>query len=201
MAVRRKRRGLIAAIILSLFLVLSAAGSFFGLGFWLSPQSDLSKSDAIVAISGGETDLRTTEAVKLYREGWAPTLIFAGAAQDPNSPSNASAMQRQAIALGVPPRAILLDEVSSNTEQNAVGVAKIVRDRQMSRIILVTSPYHQRRASIAFRRALPPETHILNHSTTDHAWRRTKWWANSYSYNLTISELQKTLYLLFISRS
>jgi uncharacterized SAM-binding protein YcdF (DUF218 family) len=61
---------------------------------------------------------------------------------------------------------------------------------------LVTSPYHQRRASILFNRAVGPTVKVLNHSSIDPTWRRSDWWATPYSRALTISELQKTLYEL-----
>jgi uncharacterized SAM-binding protein YcdF (DUF218 family) len=175
--------------------------AFFGLGFYLSPQSQLVKSDAVVAISGGETDSRALEAIKLYKKGLASTIIFSGAALDPNGPSNARAMRRLAIAQNVPESAIMLDENSANTEQNAEGVGRIIKQNNFHRIILVTSPYHQRRASLAFRATLPSSVGILNHSTTDENWRRSEWWANKYSRELTLSELQKVAYVLLIDRN
>jgi uncharacterized SAM-binding protein YcdF (DUF218 family) len=179
-------------------IVLAAAGAavFFGVGFYLSPQSSLSKTDAIVAISGGETDARTTAAVDLYKAGWAPMLIFSGAAADPNGPSNAQAMATLAVSDGIPPDAILLDQTSLDTSQNATNVAAIVRSENFHSIILVTSPYHQRRAEIAFHRALGSSFTILNHSSYDQSWRRSDWWATPYSRNLTYSELQKVAYEL-----
>ncbi len=186
----------IFGILAGLFAI-SALVVFFGLGFYLSPQSNLVKSDVIVAISGGETKSRTLEAVRLYKDGWAPKLIFSGAALDPNSVSNAKAMQIIAEQEGVSSADISIEENSANTFQNAQGVAKIVNDREWKRIILVTSPYHQRRASIVFGRAMGPNVAILNHSTTDQTWRRSHWWATPFSQQLTISELQKTLFILW----
>lgn len=183
--------GLIAAVLVALF---------FGVGFYLSPQSPLSRSDAIVAISGGETDSRTLEAVRLYKEGWAPTVIFSGAALDPHGPSNAKAMQMLAVAEGVPAAAILLDEASTSTTQNAQAVATLARTHSLHKIILVTSPYHQRRAYVTFQRALAGGVTILNHSTTDQNWRRAQWWASDYSRNLTLTELQKTLYVIITNQ-
>lgn len=193
-------RYVIAAVVVVILLAI-VAGVFFGLGFYLSPQSPLQKSDAIVAISGGETGERALEAIRLYQEGWASHIIFSGAALDPNSPSNAKAMEAIALSQGIPASAIALDERSTNTSQNAAGVAQIVKDNNYQRIILVTSPYHQRRASITFRAALGPNVAILNHSTTDQNWRRSQWWANQASRDLTFSELQKTLYVLLTSHS
>ena len=171
-----------------------AAGAFFGVGFYLSPQSPLQKSDAIVAISGGDTDARTEEALKLYKDGWAPKIIFSGAALDPTSPSNAKVMAASAETKGVPKDAIILEEAAANTQENASDVAKIVQQNKFKQIILVTSPYHQRRASIVFRRALGDGITVLNHSSYDKNWRRSYWWGNSSSRSITLSELQKSIF-------
>jgi uncharacterized SAM-binding protein YcdF (DUF218 family) len=174
---------------------------FFGIGYYLSPQSTLSKADAIVAISGGETDARTQEAVNLYKDHWAPNIIFSGAAADTSGPSNAKAMATAAEAAGVPSSAILLDETSANTEQNASNVATIVNQSGFHSIILVTSPYHQRRAYLAFQHALGTGFTIINHSSYDQNWRRSHWWATQYSRDLTFAELQKVAYELTSGRS
>lgn len=173
---------------------------FFSLGFYLSPQSKLSKVDVIVAVSGGDTAARTAEAVQLYRDGYAPKIIFSGAALDPNSVSNAKAMAIIAQKQGVPAEAIELDEAAMDTRQNASDVANIVKHDDYKSIILVTSPYHQRRVYTVFRQALGKDLTILNHSSADKLWRRSHWWATDYSRNLTISEVQKTVFELVTGR-
>lgn len=190
------KRFLVVVLVFTVLVSVVLVVAFFGLGFYLSPQGTVAKADVIVAISGGETKARTKEAVKLYTDGWSDHIIFSGAALDPNSPSNAETMARTAIDLGVPASAITLDETAANTRQNAAGVAKVVRDQGYRSIILVTSPYHQRRADITFRRALGSGVGIINHSSYDQNWRRLHWWATSYSRNLTISEIQKVAYEL-----
>lgn len=186
------------AVTLVMFAILGglAVGIFFGIGYYLSPQDALAQTDAIVAISGGETEARTAEAIKLYQDGWAKHLIFSGAALDPNSPSNAKIMAEAAQKAGVPAADISIDETSANTRQNAANVGKMLADANMKSIILVTSPYHQRRANIAFRRVLGPNFTIINHSSFDDQWRRSHWWATPTSRALTFAELQKVLYEL-----
>lgn len=191
-----KRLLVIFAIFFSI-LIVGVGGAFLGVGFWLSPQDNLQKSQAIVAISGGDTAARTQEAVRLYKAGWAPKIIFSGAALDPNSPSNARAMQTIAVSEGVPRVDILLDETSENTQQNAADVAFIVRSQNFNKVILVTSPYHQRRAYLTFSAALGKQVTIINHSTTDQEWRRAHWWATPNSRALTSTELKKTLYVIW----
>jgi uncharacterized SAM-binding protein YcdF (DUF218 family) len=190
------KRFLVVVTIIFSVLGALAIGIFFGTGYYLSPQDQLTKVDAIVAISGGETDARTAEAIKLYKDGLAGHIIFSGAALDPDSPSNAQAMATTAIKDGVPPSAIYLDELAKDTRGNASGVGEIIHAKKLSSIILVTSPYQQRRADIAFRHVLGKDFVILNHSSFDAQWRRSHWWATAESRALTFAELQKVAYEL-----
>jgi hypothetical protein len=48
----------------------------------VSTNSPCQAVDAIVAISGGDTNARTDEAIRMYKNGWSDTLIFSGAALD-----------------------------------------------------------------------------------------------------------------------
>ncbi len=171
-------------------------GGLLLLGYYLSPQDAVKHADFIVAVSGGETDARTAEAVKLYQHGYASKLLFSGAALDQNGPSNAAAMRAEALGLGVPSGDIMVEETSKNTAQNAIQSASILSGANVHTIILVTSPYHQRRAYIEFRRALGSGVAIINHSSPDQSWRRSHWWATRYSTQLTFSEIQKILYVL-----
>ncbi len=171
-------------------------GLIVGIGFYLSPQDSLKQADMIVAVSGGETEQRTMEAVRLYKKGMAGTILFSGAAEDKSGPSNAAAMKAIAVSEGVPARNILVEEESANTEQNALFSSKIIKNQQAKSIILVTSPYHQRRANLNFKDALGPGVEIINHSATDSSWRKNSWWTQDYTVQLTLSELQKNLYVV-----
>ena len=190
------KRVVIGLVMLAGLAVSLAVGFFFGIGYYLSPQDDLTNVDAIVAISGGDTSARTAEAVALYKAGWSRHLIFSGAALDTSGPSNAAAMAATAEAAGVPAAAIELDEGATNTRGNAAGVADIAGRDQYKSIILVTSPYHQRRAFLVFRRAFDPSIAIINHSSVDRGWRRSHWWATAESRATTMSELQKVMFEL-----
>lgn len=99
-------------------VVVLAGAAWVGIGYFLSPQADPQKADAIVVVSGGQTTTRAEKGIELYKEGWAPKLIFSGAALD-DGPSNAYAMRDEALLAGVPPRDIYIDEKSQNTYQNA----------------------------------------------------------------------------------
>lgn len=177
-------------------------GLVIGSGFYLSPQDSLVKADAIVVVSGGETDLRVEEGVKLYFEDWAPLIIMSGAARDEGI-SNAFTMKELAVARGVPAEKVLIEEEAETTVENAQYVREIIFTNKIESFILVTSPYHQRRAYISFSAFLDGNIGIINHSAEDSAWRKNGWWQESWSRYLTFSELQKIVYLpvfLHISR-
>lgn len=178
----------------ALIVIAVSLAAIVGSGFCLSPQDDLQESNAIVVISGGETDQRIEEGVKLYQEGWSDLLIVSGAARDEGI-SNALAMKQIAIQLGVPPQDIVLEEHAQDTTDNARYVQEIINELDLKSIILVTSPYHQRRAYLTFHYFLGRDIKIVNHSARDSAWRKNGWWADPWATRLTLSELQKLLYL------
>lgn len=162
----------------------------------LARNNDCAGADVIVAISGGDTDARAREAVMMYQQGWAPKIIFSGAAQDKQGASNAAAMKSLATASRVPSGDILLDEESVNTADNASQVRAIVQQYGFKRIILVTSPYHQRRASIEFNKRLGDIATIINHpATSDRFWSDKTWWATPWGLWLGVSELIKVIFV------
>ena len=188
-------RALIALLITAAVLAVAVTTIILGIGFFLSPQSQPSDADLIIEISGGETKQRTAEAVRLYDQGFAKTILFSGAAADTSGPSNAAAMKADAVAHGVPADAIMIEEESATTTENALRTAPILKSMHAKTIILVTSPYHQRRANLNFRKILGSDITILNHSATDSAWRKSTWWQHPGTFGLTMDELQKTAYV------
>lgn len=167
---------------------------FFGLGFFLSPQSNPTKADAIVVVSGGQTTTRAQKGIELYKQQLADNMIFSGAALD-DGPSNAEAMREQAIEAGVPVRVIQVDADSQNTFQNATNTKKLLEEINAKNIILVTSPYHQRRTSDTFSNVLGKDYTIQNISSYDNRWSKSQWWNTDFGRNISISELQKLLYI------
>lgn len=183
--------GLIGFPVLLVAIVISG---IISTGFFLSPQNALEKSDVIIAISGGETQQRVAEAVQLFRDGWAPLMIMSGAARD-DGPSNALTMKNIAVMAGVPKDKILIEESATTTALNATFVRNIITDKKFTKVILITSPYHQRRANLAFAKALSGlPVKIINHSSTDSIWRKKGWWWDEWARELTWSEVQKTIY-------
>lgn len=187
------------AFAVSIFII---ALTTIAIGAYLSPN-DLSDCadkpsggkmcgtvDAIVAVSGGDTTARTAEAIKLYQNGWAPKLILSGAAQDKSGPSNAAAMGRQAEAAGVPSDAIILEDQSETTQQNAEKTQTIFEENDINSVILVTSAYHERRASLEFA-ARSQHVLVRRHPVAADGQWSGWWWLTPQGWYLALSELVK----------
>lgn len=166
-------------------------GGLVLIGHVLDVEDPLAKADVIVALSGDEGP-RTATAVDLWKRGYAPTIIFAGSALDPASISSAEIMKRQAVAAGVPAAAILVEPSSDTTQQNAEQVIRLMSAKGLRTAILVTSPYHQRRAAILFARAAAqPGLIVRNYPARDPQWDPNTWWLAEPSRTLTVVELAK----------
>jgi uncharacterized SAM-binding protein YcdF (DUF218 family) len=195
--VRKFLAGVLVGVLLSVGTGLSA---FLLLGSWLAVEDPLAKADAIVAISG-DTGARADTAITIWKAGWAPLIVFAGAAVDPESVSSAEIMRREALRQGVPENATLIEPASTTTEENASEVAKLMVERKLHSAILVTSPYHQRRAAIEFSRAFEPNKLVLrNYPARDPDWNAFLWWRREPLRSRTLLELVK-LGSVFLSQT
>jgi uncharacterized SAM-binding protein YcdF (DUF218 family) len=189
---------IIIPVILSAFIV--------GTSFYLQPNDFIGcndtpldgtekceKVDALVVVSGGDTNARTDEGIELLKKGWADVIIFSGAAQDKTGQSNAAAMRQRALLAGVPETSIYVDEYSETTHQNAVNTQSIFEARGFESIILVTSGYHQRRAFLEFEKRAD-SVKILNHPlSSDKDWSFGWWWLTPRGWWLAGSEIAKII--------
>lgn len=150
-------------------------------------------ADAIVAISGGDTLARASEAIELYKRGWAPLLIFSGAAQDKSGPSNAEVMRRVAVESGVPARAIVVESEGETTKQNAEKSRSIFEERRIRSVIVVTSAYHQRRAGLEFDKRSGSEVQVRNHPVAHDKQWSIWWWTTPTGWYLAATEFFKVM--------
>lgn len=182
---------LLVAIIVGLSLYLQP-NNFMACNKQPVAETDCAAADAIVVVSGGDTKARTAAGIELYQRGWADYLVLSGAALDRSGPSNAAAMKLQAAQAGIPVEAILIDEEAMNTQQNAANTQSIFKERQFKDVILVTSGYHQRRASLEFNKRAD-DTIIRNYPVvTDKDWG-WYWWLTPRGWWLAGGEMVKII--------
>lgn len=103
-------------------------------------------------VPGDSLRARTLQAVALYRRGLAPTILCTGGVGE-HPPAEAEAAATLARQAGVPDAALLLEDRSTSTRENALFAAAIGRERGWRQVIVVSDPYHLWRARRAFARA------------------------------------------------
>jgi uncharacterized SAM-binding protein YcdF (DUF218 family) len=103
--------------------------------------------------AGPSLTRRALHAAELYAQGLAPLIVCTGAQGDETIPSEAAVACGLIAAEGVPPSALLLEDRSRSTEENALYTAELLAPRGLSTVIVVSDSYHLYRAHLLFTRA------------------------------------------------
>src|SRR5512135_1479950 len=121
---------------------------------YIYEKDELKPADVIVVL-GGEDKERVEYGVKLFKEGWArkDRIIMTGGPLV-GKYTYAGLMKEQAEDLGVPGKYVLLADRSRTTEDDAKYTGEILKRNGYKSIVLVTSPYHSKRASVIFKKML-----------------------------------------------
>lgn len=130
---------------------------------WLVVSVPMEQADALIVL-GGEPQARPTEAARLYRSGVAPKVFVTGIGD--------CARNRQIlIAEGVPPSAITVESKATTTFANATLLKPLLEAAHVRRALIVTSPFHTRRALGTFRKVMPGITFGVT-ETSIGWWKR-----------------------------
>src|SRR5215475_6956876 len=152
-------RGLgILIIIACLIVALTPVSNFAGKKFAILP--DKKPADAIVVLGAGlmnagslqdESLRRLIAGIDLYKQGLAPLIVLSGGAR-PDDLQHTEAQQRSILAqtMGIPAEAILKEETSNTTREEAVRISRLLMHRGLRKILLVTESLHLRRAQLVF---------------------------------------------------
>lgn len=168
-------------------------------GRYLYYKDELKPADVIVVLAGEETE-RVEHGAKLFKEGWArkDRIILAGGPLVWRY-TWASLMKEHAIYLGMPKNAILLEDKSRNTEEDARFTKEIMNKHGYKSCILVTSPYHSRRATKIFRRIMGDEIKIIS-APSDESWFKfDEWWKRKRDRAQVLNEYSKFMWLLIFN--
>lgn len=126
------------------------------------------RKEAMVVLGGGvsgprpprrpDPDLnpaadRYWQAARLYQAGKAGRLYLSGGEVRGGDGSEAQAMRRLLLDLGVPDAAMRLEESSVNTASNAQAMAAMLAAEGIDEVLLVTSALHMPRARRQFEAA------------------------------------------------
>jgi uncharacterized SAM-binding protein YcdF (DUF218 family) len=186
---------LIAFVILATLLFIGHGFILEKMGRYLYYKDEIKPADVIVILAGEETE-RVEYGVKLFREGWArkDRIILAGGPLVWKY-THASLMKEHAISLGVPKKAILLEDKSRTTEEDAIFTKEIFKKYGYKSCILVTSPYHSRRATKIFRKVMGDEVTVFSAPSEKSWFSFDEWWKRRRDRAYVLNEWSKFVWL------
>ena len=117
----------------------------------------LEKTDCILVL--GSHDTRVAErGAELFLQGFAPLLIFSGGlgnfTQGVWDEPEADKFAKIAMSLGVPEKAILIENKSTNTGENIRFTQELLKEKELEpqSFIVVQKPYMERRSFATFKK-------------------------------------------------
>jgi uncharacterized SAM-binding protein YcdF (DUF218 family) len=133
------------------------------------PLEEIPAADAIVLLGGGTESAayprsnveingagdRVLYAADLFFEGKSPRILLSGGEiswQNNGSSTPAQDMALLLVKLGVPESALILENESQNTYENALKSKEILSELEIDNILLVTSAMHMPRAVALFEK-------------------------------------------------
>jgi uncharacterized SAM-binding protein YcdF (DUF218 family) len=198
--VRRSRRATAFAALLILLLLAFPVGP--RLGPWLIAEDPLAKADVIYVLGGTRME-RPLEGADLYKAGWAPRILLSRQLRDGGElelnargityPTEADLQRSILGTLGVPLDAIeILEEEQVSTSAEGRALVERAIERQWTRIIVVTSKMHTRRARLSLRRQLTPNgIELIARGSRYDSMDPDHWWRDREDLRFTLFEYQK----------
>jgi uncharacterized SAM-binding protein YcdF (DUF218 family) len=152
-------------------------------------------ADAIVILGAplgpdGQLSLAAEERVRvgaeLYARGVAPVVCVVGGhcpRGQRDGPAEAEGMARWVREHGVPEEALRIDRLSTSTWTNALRAAEILLPEGRRRVVVVTQPFHLRRALFYFRRVGFEARGFLIEDSIQYRspWVGLRWIAREYA--------------------
>lgn len=175
---------------------------FFGHPFLLDKagrliykKDALRPADVIVVLAGEDTE-RVEYGVYLFREEWAKKnrIIMAGGPAVWKY-SWASLMKEHAEHLGISGKDVLLEDKSRTTEEDAKYTKEILRKHGYKSLILVTSPYHSKRAFTIFQKIMGRDIKVISAPVENSWFEFEQWWKRRPDRSIVLSEWSKFLWL------
>ncbi len=175
------------------------------MGRYLILEHPPEKSDLIVCLAGGNIE-RGLAAADAYRSGLAPK-IFVAREELPDGyellmekgiryPETIDLMRSLLKDLGVPESAIIRNDTQvGSTIAEAQIVKKIAEQKGYKSLIIITSPYHSRRAWLTYRKVFEDsDVRILALPSKYSLFRPEDWWKKRRYVKKAIVEYQKLIF-------
>lgn len=191
-----ERGGILTRLVALLFLAALLVVLFFfrfdlmaAAGRWLVVSDTLEPSNAIIQLSGDNYYAdRAARAAQLYKAGWAPLIVASGGEIRPYL-SECQLEEHDLELDGVPASAILpFVQNDLYTLKEARDLLQLCRQKKWTRVIVVTSNFHTRRARYIFHHVFPRSITVRVTPANDVDFNPTGWWKTRHGDKIFFRE-------------
>jgi uncharacterized SAM-binding protein YcdF (DUF218 family) len=185
---------LLAVLIVLLPILLTGMGAFLIVSTQLEPV------DVIVVLSGDGGD-RVEEAISLYQEGYGRLILLTETGEttfDPNVMVTQLKINRLVDA-GIPEDAIRVSPATAtSTYEEAQAVEQELAYYGWYSCIVVTGPYHTRRADLIFERVFEGSgIQVMVQAARQSWYHPCDWWLSGLGWRVTLHEYGALILALF----
>jgi len=187
-------------LILGCYILLFHSPIVWIAGDQLAVRHEPEKVDAIVVLSGdGETSYinqsyqrRTLDAIKYFKNGYASQIIISSGRDQTFSEVEIikSLLIKREISEDV---IFITNEYPKSTFENILLIKDMLIKKNIKSIILITSPYHSRRALWIFRKTFP-ELIVLAPKVIDTPSKEIEWSASVDQLRVIVYEYVSIIY-------
>jgi uncharacterized SAM-binding protein YcdF (DUF218 family) len=185
-------------LVMALLLILSPGSILAPIGEYLVIEDNLIPADVIHVIAG--EDYRTDYAVRLYRRGLARQIFFTGGWCDIHQYEHGQHGLERALAQGVPAQAIAYDDTAvMSTYDEALRLKDHIDESPfpVRSVIVVSDPFHMRRARWAYRRVLGKGIEVrMAPVPLEQTPYQKRWWEDYKSREYVKDEYKKFVYYI-----
>jgi uncharacterized SAM-binding protein YcdF (DUF218 family) len=158
---------------------------------WLVVADPPRWADAAVVLAGDPDYERTKSAARLLLQGQVRLLIVTGG--EPGPGDSATSLRDVALRAGVPAEKIRMEQVSHSTRGSMEAIRPILEREGIRSVAVVTSPYHQRRATWTARKTLRG-VEIVSRPAEPAGWRPEGWWKTRWNRRIVLGEYARLVY-------
>jgi uncharacterized SAM-binding protein YcdF (DUF218 family) len=182
---------MLLAILPVLVLLLSRHSVLSRLGNSIISSEPAQPADLILVLGGDFWGPRVLKAAELGVQGYAPLVLISSPPYQ-GRPEGEFAI-RLLESKGYPKEMFAVaPHYGSSTREEAVAIRNELRLRHARRVILVTSAYHSRRASMVFKRTCPG-VQFISVPAPDPHYLPESWWDDTSSRRIFVSEWSKII--------
>lgn len=156
-------------------------------------------ADLIVVLGGGDNDLRYWSGVKLMHEGYAPHLMLDVFAKGKTFGHLDTDLAQEMLDRTTPAESTLCPVQENSTYDEAQYLEKCLATSGAKSVLVVTSPYHTRRAREILQARLPQYRFSI-YAAPDPYYFGTRWWTDRQWAKTTLSEWERYLWWEFVDR-